>query len=47
MNRDLILILDFGGNQAYYTARKLRGEQFYCEILPQLKKSPRVRPAAF
>lgn len=34
MNRDLILILDFGGNQAYYTARKLRGEQFYCEILP-------------
>ncbi len=34
MNTDLILILDFGGNQAYYTARKLRGEQFYCEILP-------------
>lgn len=34
MNTDLILILDFGGNQAYYTARRLRGEQFYCEILP-------------
>lgn len=34
MNTDLILILDFGGSQAYYTARKLRGEQFYCEILP-------------
>lgn len=34
MNTDLILVLDFGGNQAYYTARRLRGEQFYCEILP-------------
>ena len=34
MNTDLILILDFGGNQAYYTARRLRGERFYCEILP-------------
>lgn len=34
MHTDLILILDFGGNQAYYTARRLRGEQFYCEILP-------------
>lgn len=34
MNTDTILILDFGGNQAYYTARRLRGERFYCEILP-------------
>lgn len=34
MYSDLILILDFGGNPAYYTARRLRGEQFYCEILP-------------
>lgn len=34
MNTDMILILDFGGNQAYYTARRLRGERFYCEILP-------------
>ena len=34
MNDDLILILDYGGNQAYYTARRLRGERFYCEILP-------------
>lgn len=34
MNSDLILVLDFGGNQAYYTARRLRGEQYYCEILP-------------
>ena len=34
MNTDLILVLDFGGSQAYYTARRLRGEQFYCEILP-------------
>lgn len=31
---DLILVLDFGGNQAYYTARRLRGERFYCELLP-------------
>ena len=31
---DIILILDFGGNQAYYTARRLRSERFYCEILP-------------
>lgn len=34
MNTDLILVLDFGGNAAYYTARRLRGEQYYCEILP-------------
>ena len=34
MNSELILILDFGGNQAYYTARRLRGERVYCEILP-------------
>lgn len=34
MNTDLILVLDYGGAQAYYTARRLRGEQFYCEILP-------------
>lgn len=34
MNSDLILILDFGGKEAYYTARRLRGERFYCEILP-------------
>lgn len=34
MNSDLILVLDFGGNQAYYTARRLRGEQYYCELLP-------------
>lgn len=33
MNTDLIFILDFGGSQAYYTARRLRGEQFYCEVL--------------
>ena len=31
---DIILILDFGGSQAYYTARRLRSERFYCEILP-------------
>ena len=32
MNTDLLLVLDFGGNTAYYTARRLRGEQFYCEL---------------
>lgn len=34
MNSDCILVLDFGGSQAYYTARRLRGEQYYCELLP-------------
>ena len=34
MNSGLILVLDFGGKEAYYTARRLRGERFYCEILP-------------
>jgi len=33
MNTDLIFILDMGGGQAYYTARRLRGEQFYCEVI--------------
>lgn len=34
MDKDAILILDFGGSQAFYTARRMRGEQFYCEIMP-------------
>lgn len=34
MNTDKILILDFGGVQAQSTARKLRGECIFCEILP-------------
>ena len=34
MDNDQILILDFGGQQAQLMARKLRGERFFCEILP-------------
>lgn len=34
MHTDSILILNFGGEQAQLTARKLRGERFFCEILP-------------
>ncbi|NLF28907.1 MAG: glutamine-hydrolyzing GMP synthase [Clostridiales bacterium] len=34
MTGDTVLILDLGGDQAQLTARKLRGERFFCEILP-------------
>ena len=34
MDSDLILILDFGGQQAQRMARKLRGERYFCEIVP-------------
>lgn len=34
MNKDMILILDFGGEQALSLARMLRGAGIYCEILP-------------
>ncbi len=34
MFRDGILVLDFGGSEARAVARKLRGEQVYCEIQP-------------
>ena len=34
MDRDKLVILDFGGTQSRAVARKVRGEQFYCEILP-------------
>jgi len=30
MTGDTILILDLGGEQAQLTARKLRGERFFC-----------------
>lgn len=43
---DMILILDFGGNQAYYTARRLRGERFYCEILPGDTEPSRIAELA-
>lgn len=33
MKADMIVIIDCGGSQAYYTARKLRVEGFYCELL--------------
>ena len=32
MENDFILILDFGGPQAQSMARKLRGQNFYCEV---------------
>ena len=34
MDSDFILILDFGGQQAQRMARKLRGERYFCEIVP-------------
>ncbi|HIR06891.1 MAG TPA: glutamine-hydrolyzing GMP synthase [Candidatus Pullichristensenella stercoripullorum] len=34
MDTDFILILDFGGQQAQRMARKLRGERYFCEIVP-------------
>ena len=33
MDRDKILILSYGGDQAYTLARRLRSGQFYCEIM--------------
>lgn len=32
MENDFILVLDFGGTQAQAMARKLRGQNYYCEI---------------
>lgn len=34
MENDFILILDFGGAQAQSMARKLRGQNYYCEVHP-------------
>jgi GMP synthase (glutamine-hydrolysing) len=34
MPGDMILVVDFGGTQVQSTARKLRGDRIYCEILP-------------
>lgn len=34
MPGDMILVVDYGGTQVQSTARKLRGDQVYCEILP-------------
>ena len=34
MNRDKLLILNYGGIQAPMLARQLRGGQIYCELLP-------------
>lgn len=34
MNGDSILILNFGGGYAQSMARKLRGERFFCEVVP-------------
>ncbi len=34
MNRDMMLILDFGGTQAQSLARRVRSSGVYCEVLP-------------
>lgn len=34
MENDFILILDFGGSQAQSMARKLRAQNYYCEVHP-------------
>ena len=34
MANDFILVLDFGGQQAQSMARKLRGQNYYCEVHP-------------
>ncbi len=34
MENDFILILDFGGAQAQSMARKVRGQNYYCEVHP-------------
>ncbi len=34
MPGDMILVVDYGGTQVQSTARKLRGDRVYCEILP-------------
>ena len=34
MENDFILILDFGGPQAQSMARKVRGQNYYCEVHP-------------
>ena len=34
MANDFILVLDFGGQQAQRMARKLRGQNYYCEVHP-------------
>ncbi len=44
--KDMILILDFGGSHAYYTARRLRAERFYCEILPGDAEPARIAEIA-
>ena len=45
MDKDLILILDFGGEQAQSLARMLRGAGIYCEILPYSAPIELIRKA--
>ena len=51
MQNDFILVLDFGGAQAMAMARKLRGQNVYCEIhsgaiaVESIRKTP-VLPGA-
>ena len=46
MTGDTILILDLGGEQAQLTARKLRGERFFCEILPSETRADEIERRA-
>ncbi|MGI6239230.1 MAG: glutamine-hydrolyzing GMP synthase [Christensenellales bacterium] len=48
MPGDMILVVDFGGTQVQSTARKLRGDRIYCEIVkpeaaPQMLADARVK----
>jgi len=43
---DMLLILDFGGGQSLSVARRIRGENVYCEILPYSADSQTIREKA-
>lgn len=46
MENDFILILDFGGSQAQSMARKLRAQNYYCEVHPCSLDSKTIRKKA-
>ncbi|MBQ4085000.1 MAG: hypothetical protein IJC54_00320, partial [Clostridia bacterium] len=43
---DMLLILDFGGGQSLSVARRMRGENVYCEILPYSADAQTIREKA-
>ena len=45
MAGDMILVVDYGGTQVQSTARKLRGDRVYCEIVPPDAAVERVSDA--